>query len=66
MWLFSCIIIAMQMFGLISLLITILIAIFWLTSGYRANTNEDGSTQTATYEESIDAASEAAKLMERN
>lgn len=53
----------MQMFGLIALLITILLAALWLSQGFTSNKNEDGSVQSSTYQESIDAAKEAADLM---
>jgi hypothetical protein len=52
----------MQMFGLISLLITLLLATLWLSGNF----DQGNSVEVkATYQDSIDSANEAADLLER-
>jgi len=52
----------MQFFGLLGLIITIAIAAWWLTSARPMGDDEKSDTQ-ASYQESINAAEEAAELL---
>jgi len=58
----------MQMFGLISLLITVGLAAWWVTSSVgplHSVQNEDGTVQESTYQGAIDAANSVVETIEK-
>ncbi len=56
----------MQMFGLLSLLITIALAAWWLTTmGPVAGTENEDGTSNSSYSEALDDARGAADALER-
>lgn len=56
----------MQIFGLVSLLVTVAIAAWWLVSSgpVSTTTSEDGSVQESTYQEAIESAQDAVGAVE--
>lgn len=54
----------MRFMGIISLLLTVAIAGWWLSTSLGSSDGESGAAETQSYQESIDSARDAATLIE--